>query len=293
MALSAARERDIETADPGRQRVTIANGSTIYWGALVGIDTDVGSSSQGRAVPYDDTTDGVVLAGRAILFIDSSDQTNEVSLAGTASGGEAVVIDTRPVIVERVTVTSGSATSVGQPVFLTDDDESTYVLAPPSTYALPVGVVHRHHTGTTCDVRRFSLEESAQIGNSRSKVFLGRIDFAGIGGNATELTSRLGVRGFVVGTEFVLSNIAIAGGGSESIDLTLHNGAGTAIPGCSQAGIDASYVDASNFLAQSGTSGEAYGQPDDEFTVRGTNYAASFTAGALDVFVHVINVPGN
>ncbi len=143
---------------PGQQlmSVPIAAAETIFDGALVEIANGGGDS--GRALNWNgDTLTG---GGQFFAGIARITELTGISLAagesktGDTAGVEEVSIDVSGVVLRGITVAGTSATSVGFPVYASDENTFSITQTPGGN---AVGLITRHITGTTVDVQLFSF----------------------------------------------------------------------------------------------------------------------------------------
>lgn len=148
MALSADKTRTMR----GLRQLAIrmANGVTGYGGGYAGLRGPNHGTSQGDADSFDDENGMIPLGGflqRQKVGDTSASPAPEAEIGGVSGPDDRVLIEE--------TVTGAAAqTDVGKMVYLTDDD--TLTLTRP-TLGIPIGVIVRWHTSTTCDVYLFDF----------------------------------------------------------------------------------------------------------------------------------------
>ncbi|MGE0431117.1 MAG: hypothetical protein AB7K09_15325 [Planctomycetota bacterium] len=142
--------------------------------------------------------------GRAVCVSTSS--TEHVRFVGwceqrvSGDGTNTVAVRCDGAVIERATVTGASAaTDVGQLVYMTDDQ--TFTLTRPSADAVPVGIVSRWHSGTTCDVLSLTIGESLALDSARPREtrMLGTVGLNSIALNDVVCSQQLWGHGRIVG----------------------------------------------------------------------------------------------
>lgn len=136
-----------------QEKFVIAVATRIYDGALVGVTDSTGEATNWRNA----TASGQIFAGIAIISdAESADGTFPDSLIGNTANTVKVSVDVSGAVLEKVAVTNVSAvTHVGDRVYATDEDTLTLTA---TGGARPIGFVTQWYTGTTCDVKLFSME---------------------------------------------------------------------------------------------------------------------------------------
>jgi hypothetical protein len=153
MALSAAVQRRYRVLDSAVQNYRVANGVTIYLGAICAVAnvSYVTTAKRGYLIPWDDLANGQY-AGIAIGSPFNLSTSNTVVGNTSASPVVEASVETGELILEKFAVTGASAQSdVGKNVFASDDDTLTLT----SGTLNRVGVVEYWYSSTTCDVRLF------------------------------------------------------------------------------------------------------------------------------------------
>lgn len=138
-----------ETADTMVQAFQVTNASQIFAGSLVGVN-----NTTGLALAWTD------VAAEQFVGVAMNGVTGDT----TADEPPEVHVNVGGMVLKKVAVTGVTAvTDVGNQVFATDDN--TFDLAA-GTNPNEVGLITRFYSGTTCDIRLYSLAEYQGISNS-------------------------------------------------------------------------------------------------------------------------------
>lgn len=167
MALSASDVRTYHGPD-SYGRFAVANGTTIYKGALVAYTIGTGTVTN-----YDDASNAMLL-GYALEQV-----------TGNAALTNLIQVQLRGDILRDVTITGvADRTTNGQEVYATD--ENTYTLTRPVDDSVPVGIV-LDGDASNADLFLFSAKESAVLslaGGSKRSIFLGSINTTALEGTS-------------------------------------------------------------------------------------------------------------
>jgi hypothetical protein len=182
MALSANSKVEGRVLTYPKQQVQVVNAATIYSGAhvaLCGIDHAT-TANRGRVKPFAALASEIPFGWHVFQEV-----------LGNTSPGTGVPIPEGEVFLgarlyQGVTVTgvAGNQTDVGQEVFLSDDN--TWTLTRPAL-GVPMGIIVRSVSATTCDVYMFSWETIMALmlgGAAKYTWHLGSVTPTGGTGNA-------------------------------------------------------------------------------------------------------------
>lgn len=142
----------------GNASYIIKNSAVIYHGALVGIDPNSGYLQN-----WNDDSAAIIFAGIAIpRLVPVTLGTAPISVTGNTSASPKVEceVDEGGVILEAIAVTGAVQTSVGKPVYASDENTFT-MSATPNVGA--IGLIKRFVSASNCDVQLFTPAEYAGV----------------------------------------------------------------------------------------------------------------------------------
>lgn len=154
MALTAAKRYSMRQRSPEEiNSYPVRNAMTIYYGALVGLDTQ--DVSAGRLVNWNDDSSAIRFCG---IAIPRGTRDNPDSVTGNSAGTNKCEVYEGGATLENVDVTGAtSALALGDPVYCVDEGP-TFTLTATSNIGA-IGRVARWISSGKCDVQLFSAME--------------------------------------------------------------------------------------------------------------------------------------
>jgi hypothetical protein len=155
MALTAAKRYSMKQRNPEMiNSYPVRSGMTIYYGALVGLDTV--NVNAGRLVNWNDNSGMLRFCGVAM---PRGTRDLPESVLGNAGGTIVCEVYEGGAILENVDVTNAVAMSLGDPVYCEDEGPTFKLSATPNVGS--VGRVSRYISAGKCDVQLWSSMEYA------------------------------------------------------------------------------------------------------------------------------------